>query len=524
MRLLDIRSFELKSAVHEVFDQLWKSLVDFDIDGHKIAVHRQAKGKTLNINSGIHSNLTITGGTMTLSDAVLGLQAYKEVDERMEQFWRNLDTVIVSPRMTPKQPKYPRIVADGDKLQLIGTANSSVEALMVDLTTMFTFLSSKLPKELLRTLTGLMMGEIIPRLTNDWLNSEVPSSLQNMKHFQRLIQHTKQFCLMLKKNGYSEFDDLVNWVNKAPINWLGKCRDVALDNVRERLTSGIGASRAVERVEKHTVSITEGRELTTTTGAGAAADKADWGEDWGDNWDDDAEEQNEASIPQAVASNLRSKPASRPSKPAAQPTTPKDEGDEWGWGDEVDQNDANHDNDDGGEEWGWGDEDNEPLSSPIVQPPPPPKPVARPVRTQVASPVRRVTPSFSPQSSPRPAKRPMTKATPSPSPMAANKPTTRPPVKASPSTAKASAAPKQRQEQTRELVLRETYHISSMPDPVLQLIFNILEDAASLTREDGEYELVAGTAPGLFGLPTFALALFRSISPYYYSLGDGGNM
>ncbi|KAJ3510332.1 hypothetical protein NM208_g15545 [Fusarium decemcellulare] len=79
-------------------------------------------------------------------------------------------------------------------------------------------------------------------------------------------------------------------------------------------------------------------------------------------------------------------------------------------------------------------------------------------------------------------------------------------------------------DETRELVLRETYNISSMPEPVLELIYSILEDGAALTRDDIEYAPVAATAPGLFGLPTFALALFRAISPYYYSFSDGGNM
>jgi centromere/kinetochore protein ZW10 len=63
-----------------------------------------------------------------------------------------------------------------------------------------------------------------------------------------------------------------------------------------------------------------------------------------------------------------------------------------------------------------------------------------------------------------------------------------------------------------------------MPEPVLELIYAILEDGAALTRDDVEYAPVAATAPGLFGLPTFALALFRAISPYYYSLSEGGNM
>ncbi|UZP41847.1 hypothetical protein NXS19_009663 [Fusarium pseudograminearum] len=40
----------------------------------------------------------------------------------------------------------------------------------------------------------------------------------------------------------------------------------------------------------------------------------------------------------------------------------------------------------------------------------------------------------------------------------------------------------QAQEETRELVLKEIYSVSSMPEPVLDLIYAILEDGAALTR------------------------------------------
>lgn len=92
----------------------------------------------------------------------------------------------------------------------------------------------------------------------------------------------------------------------------------------------------------------------------------------------------------------------------------------------------------------------------------------------------------------------------------------------------------------REMVLRETYNISSMPEPVLQLIFAILEDGATLTQE-GQVILpfekvillttyrygnspVAKAAAGLFSLPTLALAMFRAVGPYYYAMDQGGKM
>lgn len=35
---------------------------------------------------------------------------------------------------------------------------------------------------------------------------------------------------------------------------------------------------------------------------------------------------------------------------------------------------------------------------------------------------------------------------------------------------------------------------------------------------------MAAAAPGLFSLPTLVLAMFRAVSPHYYTLNAGGNM
>ncbi len=46
MKILDIRSFELKSAVHEVFEHVWKTLVSVDIETGKVAIRDSAAGIT----------------------------------------------------------------------------------------------------------------------------------------------------------------------------------------------------------------------------------------------------------------------------------------------------------------------------------------------------------------------------------------------------------------------------------------------------------------------------------------------
>lgn len=46
---------------------------------------------------------------MSLSDAVIGLKAYKEVDKRMEMFWQGLDQTLIHPRTNIEQGSIPAI-------------------------------------------------------------------------------------------------------------------------------------------------------------------------------------------------------------------------------------------------------------------------------------------------------------------------------------------------------------------------------------------------------------------------------
>jgi len=43
MRLLDIRAFELKSAVHDVFDHVWKALIHVDMDSGILSISQTSE-------------------------------------------------------------------------------------------------------------------------------------------------------------------------------------------------------------------------------------------------------------------------------------------------------------------------------------------------------------------------------------------------------------------------------------------------------------------------------------------------
>ncbi|KAL9471152.1 hypothetical protein ACSS6W_009093 [Trichoderma asperelloides] len=478
MRLLDLRAFELKSDIHQVFDHVWKTLVQIDTDSGKVAIYNTREDEK-----------------MSLEDAAIGLQAYKEVDERMEQLWHNLDAAVVSPRMDALRSNSAGIKVEGDVLELAGSADASAESLLSDLEQILTFIAQKLPANLLQPLANIMMSDIISKLTQEWLNPAVPSGLRDLDKFQALVSKMKGFCEELQRSGYTGLEQIQDWASKAPTIWLEKCRETSLNSVRVNITSGIGESKRVEKIERQMVSIAEGKELSRT-GAGAVADTNDWGDNWGEAWDDD--KANEPTIEANVQKDApggddddttdawgwddnedANKDTKMEEEPAEKEAAGADDGDDgadaWGWGDNDDANeDVNQpaeakkitetpDEDDGADAWGWGDDGGDAASAPAI-PAPAPTSTARKTR---------------------------------------------------PSKAK---------EETRELVFKETYSISSMPEPVLELIFSILEDGAALTKDTDEYSLLTATAPGLFSLPTFVLALFRAISPHYYSSDAGGNM
>ncbi|KAL7945422.1 hypothetical protein V8C42DRAFT_323111 [Trichoderma barbatum] len=480
MKLLDLRAFELKSDIHQVFDHVWKTLVQVDTDLGKVAIYNTRQDEK-----------------MILDDAVIGLKAYKEVDERMEQLWRNLDAAVVSRRMDATGSNIPGIKVEGDVLELAGSADGSAEALLSDLEQILTFIAQKLPADLLQPLTDVMMGDIVSKLTKEWLNPAVPSGLKDLDKFQALVSKMKSFCETMQQSGFNGLEQIQDWASKAPTIWLEKSRETALDSVRINLTSGIGQSKRVEKIERQMVSMAEGKELSRT-GAGAVADTNDWGEAWGEDWGDEkaGDENEQAPQPNEQKENhddddaadawgwddnddaknkdTSEKPEEKPEEMETAPANEDDGTDAWGWGDNDDAkenpnqtaeaNDAAEapDEDDGADAWGWGDDGD------------------------AAEPEARVAPVS---------------------------------VASAPKTKLSKA-----KEETRELVFKETYSISSMPEPVLELIFSILEDGAALTRDGNEYSLLTATAPGLFSLPTFILALFRATSPHYYSSDAGGNM
>ncbi|TGJ88125.1 hypothetical protein E0Z10_g617 [Xylaria hypoxylon] len=420
MKLLDIRAFELKSAVHDVLDHVWSSLVRIDAPTNQVGVYNSREDEQ-----------------MSLSDAVIGLKAYKEVDKRMAVLWQGLDEALIRPRTILERGDVPAIRVENSTLALAGKADKTAPSLFQDLEFVLGYLSERLPEELVYSLSNVMMPDLIPRIVTLWLEPAVPTSLKDMDEFQKIIDATKSFCNRLEILKFCGFEELQEWVQNVPRVWLAKCRETALELIRTKLSLGLGDAKEIERVETQTVSQEEGRRLAPNSAVPTN------GDGWDSAWDDSE-----------VAANSEDLPK--------QPN--KEDG-----------------GDDGADAWGWGDEDDNPANKTIAD-----------TNSKQNNPTEEDDPAaawgWGDEEDPSGASKDVTVPNPS----------------------------------THELTLKETYNISSMPEPVIVLISAILEDGAFLVSN--EANPMAAAAAGLFSLPTLVLAMFRAVSLHYYALDTGGNM
>ncbi|KAH7408986.1 centromere/kinetochore protein-like protein zw10 [Cadophora sp. MPI-SDFR-AT-0126] len=428
MRLLDSRCFELRVHIHEQFSAVWETLIKIDREQSTITINQEIQGDTTNI-----------------SQAVIGLKAYKELDDAARKLWEDLDDVILKPRTNLQAGSIPTVQVKGNSLFLgKDVTNRTIKSLFVDLETVIHFLIENIPGEIIQSLARKMMPVLSIRILEVWLDTAVPASLDDMVDYQKALALVADFAAKLEALQWPGADTFHDWVSNAPKIWLGKRRETTLDWTRNQLSLGIGNPQIAERVETRMVDRDEGNHIAAT---GTTATH-----DWDDAWSDDGEPTPNNSSRDDSNGETRNRKsldeerrATEVFSPTPTPTTDEDQiddaADAWGWGDDDDANDAE-------------------------VPPDPAPPQVGPEEKAVSH----VTPS------------------------------------------------------TREMTLSEKYWTSSLPRAVYNTVEQVYTDGAHLTRPENEHIPVTPAAPSLFGLPTLILAMYRAISPYYYSLEPGGNM
>jgi centromere/kinetochore protein ZW10 len=82
------------------------------------------------------------------------------------------------------------------------------------------------------------MPTLSNRLLNIWLDSAVPSSLDEMEDYQKALAQVSGFATTLDTLKWPGVEGLHEWVSSAPRIWLNKRRETALDSTRLQLSLG----------------------------------------------------------------------------------------------------------------------------------------------------------------------------------------------------------------------------------------------------------------------------------------------
>jgi centromere/kinetochore protein ZW10 len=98
-----------------------------------------------------------------------------------------------------------------------------------------------------------------------------------------------------------------------------------------------------------------------------------------------------------------------------------------------------------------------------------------------------------------------------------------PPPKPTPK-ANGTAAAKSSGPSKREVTLRETFAVTSIPDSVLELVNDILVDAETLSQPEFPISSISAAAPALSSIPTLLLALYRATARTFYASDPAGDM
>jgi len=117
-------------------------------------------------------------------------------------------------------------------------ADRTIKALFLDLEGIIRFLIKTMPSELLQPFSRAMMPTLSSRIKEMWLDTAVPSSLDDMVPYQKALAQVNDFATTLDSLQWPGVDAFYDWVSNAPKIWLNHRREATLDWTRNQLSLG----------------------------------------------------------------------------------------------------------------------------------------------------------------------------------------------------------------------------------------------------------------------------------------------
>ena len=100
------------------------------------------------------------------------------------------------------------------------------------------YLLQNLPQEFIQALSDVMMPDLSARLREFWLDTAVPSSLDDLLEYQKSLMQVHQFITTLKSVSWPGSGIFQSWVDDSAKIWISKRRETALDWIRIQLEFG----------------------------------------------------------------------------------------------------------------------------------------------------------------------------------------------------------------------------------------------------------------------------------------------
>lgn len=336
--LLQRRANQLKELLSGKLLDVWNKSVVYDHQGRRITIHSQT-----------------TNSPLTLEDIANALSRLTLLDKAISRLHKELDTLIISPRFTVAADGAMRELnfEDGSISTFGRTENPAASAIVQDVRRLINFLTSRLPKIVFDPLLEMILPSLMVQLI-DGLDSSLPSNLDVLGSYEETISKISELAKYIDsfEIAIPSDADLSDWVQRLPVTWMSRRREVALAAMRNAAYQDTKIKKTAERVETQMVAYDD-----------VMVARNQQGDDWNADW---VEEEHQDAAP----SHLEGK------------TTEEEDTSAWDMGDETarpaegEHEDSTVKVEDGGEDaeaWGWEDEgENEGSRSP-EQPKPKPK-------------------------------------------------------------------------------------------------------------------------------------------------------
>ncbi|KAL4878499.1 hypothetical protein BJY04DRAFT_209193 [Aspergillus karnatakaensis] len=275
--------------------------------------------------------LTVSGNI--LKDTIAALARMNEFATANEEFQRDLFLAIIDPIVLPSTEGYSHgVVVEDSSIHIVPDPfPASVSDVLSNTAKVFSFIRQTLPASILTPLSDSFIPAVSSKIISNWLSCAIPTELDGLNEFERMLDHIHQFSGTLETLGLHGHEGLISWANQAPRLWLTKRRVDSLDQVRKVLSASKGVPRQVERVEKRLVSDADKALLDNTT-------QDDW--NWDDEKEDDVKKHDEEDIGawglDEDADDSRA--IESDTKLEADDDDDDGAGDAWGWDEDEDEN------------------------------------------------------------------------------------------------------------------------------------------------------------------------------------------